>query len=363
MKKYLIIGLIIAVIASMVVVPILRNDRGNAVSEDEEFPALFSFKENLATKWNDVIPITFEVKSDEVVKIDLVYNDSIFQTWTNPKGKITYQFNAGFYGLGTKSISLLSTLKNGETFSDDRLVRIVSDISPESWKVKIAKTFPHNSTHFIQGLEWNNGTLYEGTGDPGKQGKTLVGMIDLASGNYTKKMGLDANYFGEGITILKDKIYQLTYTEGKCFVYDKNSLTLVKDMIYQGEGWGLCNDGEFLYMSNGSERLTKRNPADFSILETIEVYDNNGPIANLNELEYVDGLIYANVWQTNAIIVIQPENGKVLATINCAELANLGQNGGDVLNGIAYSPANKMFYLTGKYWNKLFEVSFEKPVL
>jgi glutamine cyclotransferase len=362
MKKHLIIGLIIAVIAAMVVVPMLNKNK-----KDKNFlrenPAMFLFKENLATKWNDVIPISFEVKGDDVEKVELIYNDSVFQTWNKPKGKIDYQFNAGLYGLGTKSLSLISTLSNGDNFSDDRLVRIVSDIEPEIWTLSISNSFPHNKTNFTQGLEWSKGVLYESTGDPSQQGQTKLGTVDISTGNYRKKIGLDANYFGEGITILNDKIYQITYTEGKCFVYDKNTLALLKDMVYRGEGWGLCNDGKYLFMSDGSETLTKRNPIDFSILETIEVSDNNGPILNINELEFVDGLIYANVWQTNAVIVIQPETGKVLATINASKLAALGQNGGDVLNGIAYSPKNKKFYMTGKYWSKLFEVTFLKPAL
>jgi len=361
MKKYIIIGLIVALITAMVVIPMMRNNTGKSVFE--EAPATFLFKDNLATKWNDVIPISFEVMNDDVTKIELLFNDSIFQTWSNPKGKITYEFNAGFYGLGTKSLSLNTTLKNGETYSDDRLVRIVSDIKPEIWELKISNTFPHNNTNFTQGLEWNNGNLYESTGDPGQQGRTLLGIIDLATGNYTKKIGLDASYFGEGITILGDKIYQITYTQGKCFVYDKNTFTLLRDLVYRGEGWGLCNDGEALYMSDGTERITKRSPENFSIIETVEVSDDNGPIPNLNELEYVDGLIYANVWQTNTVVVIQPETGKVLATISAVELAALGQGGGDVMNGIAYSPGNKKFYMTGKYWSKMFEVAFSKPIL
>lgn len=362
MKKYLIIGLIIAVVGAMVIVPIFRKN-GAGGERLAENPAVFLFKENLATKWNHIVPITFEVKDDEVAKVELIYNDSLFATWNKPIGKISYQLNAGYYGLGTKAISLLATMKNGETYSDDRLVRIVSDIKPEMWTLKIENTYPHNPTNFTQGLEWNNGILYESTGDPGKQGKTLLGPIELLTGNFIKKIGLDANYFGEGITILQDKIYQLTYTEGKCFVYDKQTLILEKDMTYRGEGWGLCNDGKQLYMSDGTERITKRNPENFSIVETIEVSDDNGPIHNINELEFVDGLIYANIWQTNAVVVIQPETGKVLATINASELATLGQNGGDVLNGIAYSSSNKRFYMTGKYWSKLFEVGFQKPIL
>ncbi|MBU2019733.1 MAG: glutaminyl-peptide cyclotransferase, partial [Bacteroidetes bacterium] len=162
------------------------------------------------------------------------------------------------------------------------------------------------------------------------------------------------------ITILNDKIYQLTYTQGKCFVYDKNTLTLISEFSYAGEGWGLCNDGEFLYMSDGTERITKRSPKTFEVIETIEVYDNQGPIRKLNELEFVDGIIFANVWMTEAIVAFQPENGKLLAVMDARELVTKGANGGDVLNGIAFNKQSKDFYMTGKYWDKMFRVKVIK---
>jgi glutamine cyclotransferase len=359
MKKYIIIGLILLVGVAYFVVPLINNG-----DDTETLPAEFLFKENLATEWNTVIDLAFEVKENGLSKIDLVYNDSVFKTWTNPKeGKIKYQFNASYYGLGTKGLRLISTFSDGRTESDDRLVRIVSDKKPEMWTFTITNTFPHNTTHFTQGLEFDGSTLYQGTGDPRHEGQTLVGPINISTGEYIKKIGLDATHFGEGITILKDKIYQLTYTTGKCFIYDKNTLALIGEKSYSGEGWGLANDGEFLYMSDGSERITRRDPKTFAILETIEVADDNGPMRNINELEFVDGLIYANIWQTNAIVVIQPENGKVIAAINATELESLGQNGGDVLNGIAYNKMTQRFFITGKYWNKMFEVSISKPVI
>ncbi len=356
MKKYIIIGLIVLVGIAF----IWKTWPDNPIED----PAVFTFKENLATEWNNEIDIVFEVKANDLEKIELVYNDSIFKTYSNPKkGKITYKFNASYYGLGTKNLSLVSTRSDGTRASDDRLVRIVSDIKPEVWTLSIQNTFPHNTAHFTQGLEFDGNTLYQGTGDPRHDGSTLVGPINLATGEYIKKIGLDATHFGEGITILGDKIYQLTYTTGKCFIYDKNTLELIDEKTYHGEGWGLCNDGEFLYMSDGSERITRRDPNTFQILETIEVADNNRTIQALNELEFADGLIYANVWQTNAILVIQPENGKIVAVINATELESLGQNGGDVLNGIAYNETNQRFYVTGKYWSKIFEITISKPAL
>lgn len=356
MKKYVIVGVILLLGVAYFVMPLLRSDNDEA--------ATFLFKENLATEWNNVIDLAFDVPDAKVKKVELVYNDSIFKTWLNPKpGKQVFKFNASYYGLGTKNLTLVTTFENGQFVADERLVRIVSDKKPEIWTLTVEKSYPHNTQHFTQGLEFDGNTLYQGTGDPRHTGQTLLGPIDLSTGEYTRKIGLDATHFGEGISILGDKIYQLTYTTGKCFIYDKQTLTLLDEKNYKGEGWGLCNDGEYLYMSDGSERLTKRDPITFAHVETIEVADHNGPIRNLNELEFVDGLIYANVWQTNAIVVIQPENGKVIATINAAELEKLGQNGGDVLNGIAYNSTNGKWYLTGKYWSKLFEVRINKVAI
>jgi glutamine cyclotransferase len=355
MKRIALLVIIALVLIGMFVAPMMMN-KG---SEDES-AALFLFKENLASKWDEVIPISFEVLDSDVEKIEIVYNDTVFKTYAKPKGKIDYSFNAGFFGLGTREIILVSYLDNGIIKKDTRLVRVVSDIQPQRWAFSIENTFPHDASHFTQGLEFDGDLLYQGTGDPSHTGKTLIGTLDLNSGTYTKKNGLDANYFGEGITILGDLLFQLTYTQKTCFVYDKNTLTLLKEFTYTGEGWGLCNDGEYLYMSNGTERITKRDPKTFEVVETLEVMDMTGPIKNLNELEFVDGMIFANVWMTNAVVAIQPETGKVLAVIDASNLANAGQGNGDVLNGIAYSKTNKRFYLTGKYWSKLFEVSLEK---
>ena len=179
-------------------------------------------------------------------------------------------------------------------------------------------------------------------------------------GNEKNKIGKVVSV-GEGITILGDKLYQLTWQEQKCFVYNKSTLQIEKDMPYIGEGWGLCNDGTSLIMSNGSERITFRNPETFEIERTIEVYTNQGAVTNLNELEYIDGLIYANVWMTNKVAIIDPLNGKVLAELDATTLVNAGKGNGDVLNGIAQDPKSKKLYMTGKNWMKLFEVKIKKP--
>lgn len=355
MKKILLLVAVVLVLAGMFMGPFLKG-----CTSSEPTGATFLFKENLASKWGESIALSFESKDSDIEKVELIYNDSLLETFRTPKEKEEFQLNASFFGLGTRELTLKSYFKNGVVLTDTRLVRVLSDISPAKWTLKIVNTFEHNAKNFTQGLEFDGETLFESTGDPNHTGQTLLGPIDLKTGEHTKKIGLDANYFGEGITILNDKIYQLTYTQNKCFVYNKSTLILEKEFTYPGEGWGICNDGEFLYMSNGTERITKRDPKTFAVVETIEVCDTEGPIRNLNELEFVDGLLYANIWMTNAIVAIQPENGKVIAVMDGSELANKGQAGGDVLNGIAYNAKTNRFFFTGKYWNKMFEVEIVK---
>lgn len=357
MKKYIIIGLILLAIVAMIAIPMIKNSGGESPAEDE-IPAVFNFEDNLATKWDETVQLEIILNQDDIEKIELIYNDSVFQTWNKPKKNIRFAFNAGYYGLGTRNVQLLSTMKDGSTYVDNRMVRVLSDVVPEIWITGIVSSFPHNPTSFTQGLEFDEGILYEGTG---QKGQSLVAKVDIKTGEQLKKIGIDATYFGEGITVFGDKLYQLTWQEQKCFVYDKNTLQLEKNIPYAGEGWGLCNDGTSLIMSDGSERITFRNPKTFEIERTIEVYTHQGAVTNLNELEYADDLIYANVWMTNKIAVIDPRNGKVLAEIDASALVKDGRGNGDVLNGIAYNDKTNKWYMTGKNWIKLFEVTFKKP--
>ncbi len=354
MKKYLIIGFILLFALVFLLSPLLKGNEG-ATNEDAPMPAAFSFKDNLATKWNETIDLDILINQQDIEKLELIYNDSTFSTWLKPKKRIQCNFNAGFYGLGTRSLRLLATLKDGSTFLDERMVRVLSDVIPEIWTIETVNVYPHSPTSFTQGLEFDGNQLYEGTG---QRGASMVAQVDLTSGQAIKKIGLDGSYFGEGITIFGDEVFQLTWQEQKCFIYNKKTLELKKDLPYVGEGWGLCNDGASLIMSDGTERITFRDPKTFQIQRTIEVFSHLGPVANLNELEYIDELIYANVWMTNKIAVIDPRNGKVLAEIDATSLVKEGKGKGDVLNGIASN--NGKIYLTGKNWIKLFEVKLRK---
>jgi glutaminyl-peptide cyclotransferase len=355
MKRYLIIGLLLLV-ALAFVISIFRN-----TDESESgFPASFDLEDgNFKLVYGKDLPLAITVNEEGVKKIELIYNDSIFTTWDTPKkGKLAFRLDADFYGVGARNIILRSYPADGGAEEDSRVVRVLSDVFPALKTAKVITVYPHDVTNYTQGLEFNDGQLYESTGDPGQKGASKVGKVDMSTGQYIVKNGLDATYFGEGITILGNEIFQLTWRNQKCFVYDKNDLTIkLKEFNYPGEGWGLCNDGKYLIMSDGTERITFRDPKTFAVVRTIEVYDTEGPRINLNELEYVNGKIYANIYTTSYIVVIDPNTGKVLEQIDATPLEAVGKMGGEVLNGIAYD--GKDLYMTGKYWGKIMKVSID----
>lgn len=360
MKKVVIISLIVLVGVALLVVPLL-NGNGNTIPTETKDPAVFAFKGPLAVVGDEEVNIGIVVNSEEIQTLQLIYNDSVLNVWENPTGELSFSYALGKHGIGAKSLSLRSVLKNGKTVVESRITRVLSDITPERKKVRILATLPHNDSNYVQGLEFYNGVLYEGTGDEGNRGATRLGKVNLSDGKYTQKVGLSRPYFGEGITILDGTLYQLTWRSGKCFVYDADELVIKSEFNYNGEGWGLTNDGTNLIMSDGTERITFRDPKTFQILKTIEVYNNTMPIANLNELEYIDGKIYANIYLSDGVVVIDPATGKVLEEIDASELTRQVLpylRNGEVLNGIAYDSKTDKLYMTGKNWPSMFQVEF-----
>lgn len=354
MKKSIIIGLIVLVGGALLLLPFLKG-------EDFEGPyAKFNFiQDDLAMHVGETVELKIDILFEEITKLELLLDDRPLKSWKSPKGQVTFPLKGIDKLMGAHIITVRAISEGGDTTDDFRGLRILSDIIPEIAKAEIVSSFDHDPTSYTQGLEFYKGKLYEGTGDPGRQGKTMLGEIDRSTGKHIegRRVGLDANYFGEGITILDDKVYQLTWQNGKCFVYDVNNfMGRIEEFSYVGEGWGLCNDGKSIIMSDGSERLTFRNPNDFSAERVIEVYNNLGPISQLNELEYINGLIYANIYMQNFIVVIDPKTGKVLQQISANQLANQSRGKGNVLNGIAYNPETSKMIVTGKYWTKYLEV-------
>ena len=232
---------------------------------------------------------------------------------------------------------------------------------PQDIPYRIVAKYPHLPGSFTQGLVFENGYLYESTG---RYCFSSLRKIRLETGEILKQFSLPSNLFGEGITIYKDRIIQLTWMSLIGFVYDKKSFRLLHSFRYPArmEGWGITTDGKHLIMSDGSNRLYFIDPDSFELKSRLEVYDNKGPVRNINELEYIEGAIYANVWQSPKIIKIDSRSGQVTATIDFTDIVPKEYRGHSdyVLNGIAYDPGKKRFFVTGKMWPHVYEVEISQ---
>lgn len=226
----------------------------------------------------------------------------------------------------------------------------------ESLKVRVLASYPHDPNAFTQGLLMHRGKVFESTGLHGRSG---VRRVELTRGEVEQRAELPTDLFGEGLALVDRDLIQLTWRNEKAIYWDLVSLRPYKEIAYEGEGWGLCFDGERLVMSDGSDRLTFRDPRSFAALGQVRVRKDGAPVTFLNELECVEGHVYANVWQQEVIARIDPKTGNVTAWIDASGLlAPLERAGTDVLNGIAHVPDSDKFLLTGKNWPKLFEVQF-----
>ena len=246
--------------------------------------------------------------------------------------------------------------------SDSQKNNTESIPKPELISYSIVQSHPHDTGSFTQGLEMHKGVIYESTGNPDNvpNNGAWIGKLNLTTGIAEKKAMLSKEYFGEGITILNDLIYRLTWQNQKAFVYNLGNIEKVKEFIYQGEGWGLTNDGNHLIMSNGSNIISYRDPQTFKDIKQLSVYDHTGMRNNLNELEFINGSIYANVWQTNLIVKIDTATGRITGIMDFSDLIRqdptLSAPPTDVLNGIAWDSSKQRMYITGKKWPKLFEI-------
>lgn len=217
------------------------------------------------------------------------------------------------------------------------------------------KSYPHDSLAFTQGLLFDGGLLYESTG---LRGKSTVRRVRLESGEVIASRSLDSTLFGEGLALHGGRLYQLTWDSGNCFVYDPADLRLTGEFSFPPEGWGLTSDGQSLILSDGTASLRFFDPATFSLRKTLPVTDGGKPIDKLNELEYIENEIYANVWKSDSIARICPKDGHVIAWINLTgiEGQSRSQNPEDVLNGIAWDSSGRRLFVTGKHWNALYEI-------
>lgn len=226
---------------------------------------------------------------------------------------------------------------------------------PVEYTYKVTAVYPHDTGAYTQGLIWHDGKLYEGTG---QNGRSELRRVDLESGRPERSVKLDRQYFGEGIALHNGSIYQLTWVAGRAFVYDLENFRRIKSFVYDGEGWGLASDGKYLYMSDGSDRIYVRNPDTFAVVKTLEVTAAGRPVDSLNELEWIDGQIWANRYLTEEVVIIDPATGNVTGTVDFSGIQTSAdrQPGTDVFNGIAYDEQTGHIYVTGKNWNKLYRV-------
>ena len=229
-----------------------------------------------------------------------------------------------------------------------------SSITPV-YSYNVVNTYPHDRSAFTQGLVFEDGVLYEGTG---LNGRSTLRRVELETGEVLQIHELPAQFFGEGVTVYGNDIIQLTWQSHVGFVYDRDSFELLQEFNYSTQGWGITHDGERLIMSDGTATLYFLDPETFEEIGRVGVYDNDGSVNRLNELEYVQGEIYANVWQTNCIARIDPQTGQVVGWIELKGLLTPEDRGEpvDVLNGIAYDAENARLFVTGKLWPKLFEI-------
>lgn len=230
---------------------------------------------------------------------------------------------------------------------------------PPTYGYRIVHTYPHDPRAFTQGLIYLGGYLYESTG---LQGQSTLRKVDLPSGRVLQRRALSPDIFGEGLTNWKDTLVQLTWKAGTAFVYDRATFRLLRTFHYSGEGWGLTEDGADLILSDGSSVLRWLDPQSFQEVRRVTVTDGGVEVHDLNELEYIDGRIYANVWHTDLIAVISPASGQVRGWIDLSGLRP-GSTTGDsdaVLNGIAFDAARHRLFVTGKLWPQLFEIQLER---
>lgn len=229
--------------------------------------------------------------------------------------------------------------------------------------VRVIDRRPHDPTAFTQGLEFHEGELFESRGLFADNEDVVLAQIDPADGTTVDQVTrdpADGDYFAEGLTVVGDRIIQITWQSNTAYVYDRDTLERTGQFTYQGEGWGLCDQPDRLVMSNGTPTLTFRDQTTFEELGTVTVTQNGEPVERLNELECVGGLVLANVWQTDTIVVIQPDTGDVISQIDASGLLTPEeQKQADVLNGIAYDPIVDAWLLTGKLWPWMFEVEFD----
>ena len=299
-----------------------------------------------------------------ILESEIIENDTVLllineqEVAKLSKSKPNFNWNTKQTKVGKNIIEIILK-KDGRKYKKTQSVILLSDIVPEKYTYKIKNVYKHDARAYTQGLFFHKGFLYEATG---LRGKSTIRKVKLETGEVIHGFAIPTDIFGEGIVLLNNKIIQISWSSEKGFVYDFETFKVLDNFSYSGEGWGICTDKKHLFMTNGSAEIKVLETQSYSHIKTLQAYDNKGAVIYLNELEYINGFIYANIYQYEKIAKIDPSTGKVLAYIDLNGILPMNDyiSTTDVLNGIAYDEKAKRIFVTGKNWPKLFEVEFVK---
>jgi glutaminyl-peptide cyclotransferase len=315
----------------------------------------------LSSSKNYVLGQSLSFKINTILKDGKLKNVQIFlnNKLVDSTGKTEYTYTVpSLTETGINTLRVVAEKTDGLTNSRTQNFSVLSDIVPEKYTYTVVREYAHSKEHFTQGLQIKNEFLYEGTGENGKSG---LYKISLGSNKIVMNKPLPEKYFGEGITVLNEKIYQLTYKHQVGFVYNLSDFAVIDSFKFDSpEGWGLTNDGKSLIMSDGTGTLTWLNPENYNVEKKLQVADNQKIYQYLNELEYYNGSIWANIWTSNQIIKIDPGSGKITGILDLNSILSIMDTNQseriDVLNGIAILPQTGNLLVTGKLWPKMFEL-------
>ncbi len=340
-------------VAALAVSSLAISCKGNEKTENNLFSIDFS---NIKGQYKpgETLPLT--VQNPEKKQIDsIVYylNDEKAGT---VKGDAKFDAVLKEGRLGYQNIKAL-VYYEGQNAEATGQIEVISPVKAKMLSFELVNTYPHDTGSYTQGLEFYKDTLIEGTG---QYQQSVLRKNDYKTGKAYKQISLDGKYFGEGITVFNNKIYQLTWRENTGFIYNAGNLNKIKEFQYfkDIQGWGLTHDDKNLYQSDGSEKIYKLDPETLKEVSSVNIYAEDKKVKELNELEWVDGKIYANIYQTNTIVLLNPATGSVEGLLDLTALSEkiTRTPETDVLNGIAYNPKTKTFFVTGKLWDKMFEI-------
>lgn len=303
---------------------------------------------------NDALSLTLKNATNKTIDSIVYFNNDA--KIGSVKGNSKLDFTLTNEKLGYQNLKAVVYFE-GQNVETETRIEMVSSIEPKLLTYSIVNTFPHDAGAFTEGLEFYGDALFESTG---RNGESNFRKVDYKTGKVLKQVDLDKKYFGEGITFINGKLFQLTWQEKTGFIYNAETLQLEKTFQFDKdiEGWGMTNDKQFIYHSDGTEKIWKMDPNTQKMISSVNVYTNTDKIKSINELEWIDGKIYANIWQKDAIAIFNPETGAVEAVLDLSGLRKKVTNAeAEVLNGIAYNPKTKTIFVTGKNWNKMFEIT------